>query len=254
MTTMSDANVAVDAPTGDRRQTSGIGPSAVPMAAMATWGAGLILLALGAGAITLESSTFASRFVGVFAFAVGATGLGAGAFALRRASLPSPRAWIAGCLVAIATASALLALDGANTGLWAVVGLIVLAMIVGLIAAGALRSAASDAHGASRASAAARCRRRLAARGRQACSSAPSSWRRSRHRRSARPRRVSSPPTTARCPEWKCPACRGCTTDQSEPHPRGSVVAVVGPGFRQRATPGARPPEYESPSTQPRCG
>ena len=153
MTTMSDANVAVDAPTGDRRQTSGIGPSAVPMAAMATWGAGLILLALGAGAITLESSTFASRFVGVFAFAVGAAGLGAGAFALRRASLPSPRAWIAGCLVAIATASALLALDGANTGLWAVVGLIVLAMIVGLIAAGALRSAAREAHGASRASA-----------------------------------------------------------------------------------------------------
>ena len=95
--------------------------AAVPSwAAIAAWGAGLIQLALGAGATTGVEGDAAFRVAGVLLIALGATTLGWGAAMLARGRIVVPRLGVAGSLAGILVAVVTMALDPTRVSVFAV--------------------------------------------------------------------------------------------------------------------------------------
>lgn len=117
--------------------------SAAPSwAAVAAWGAGLIELALGAGALTTDG---AARGAGFVLVGLGAGGLVWGAVTLARGRIVVPRAGVAGALVALGAAVAALWLDPARTSIVAVAAASTLLVVVALACAVRLRRGGMDA-------------------------------------------------------------------------------------------------------------
>lgn len=100
--------------------------------AVAAWGAGLIELALGAGALTSGDSPWGLGFILI---ALGAAGLVWGAATLARGHLLAPRAGVAGALASLTAVVATLALDPARTSVVTVGAASVLLIAVALACA-----------------------------------------------------------------------------------------------------------------------
>lgn len=103
--------------------------------AVSAWGAGLILAALGAGAIVGESSPLPARAAGSLLFATAIATLAWGTATLLRGRILVPRAALAGVVVGMLAQTALLVLSPAHTSVWAVgAGTAVLLVIAGYAA------------------------------------------------------------------------------------------------------------------------
>ncbi|WP_139230938.1 hypothetical protein [Microbacterium sp. cf046] len=109
--------------------------------ALAAWGAGLVQLALGAGAITGDGGP-AIRMAGILLLVVGAAAIGWGAVALARGRIVVPRAGVAGSLAVILISVAAMALDPTRVSVFAVAASLVLSIATALGCALALRAAA----------------------------------------------------------------------------------------------------------------
>ena len=88
--------------------------------AIAAWGAGLIQLALGAGAITGVGGGLAIRVAGIFLIVIGAVAIGWGAATLARGRIVVPRLAVGGSLAGILTTTAAMALDPTRVSVFAV--------------------------------------------------------------------------------------------------------------------------------------
>lgn len=117
--------------------------TATAVGALTAWGAALVQIALGAGALT---SGGAARGAGLTLVALGAGGLAWGAVSLARARTVAPRTGVAGALAGIAAATTLLWVDPARTSPAAVAAASVL-LVVAALACGARlrRRAVTDA-------------------------------------------------------------------------------------------------------------
>jgi len=111
-------------------------------AAVAAWGAGLIEVALGAGAM---AGGDADRGAGAVLVALGAASLAGGAATLARGRIVVPRAGVVATLVGIVAAVVALALDPARTSVLAVGTLVVLLVAVALACAHRIRTRADAA-------------------------------------------------------------------------------------------------------------
>lgn len=107
-------------------------------AAPVAWGAGLVAIALGAGAIVSPTSIPAAVVGGALVVA-GAAALAWGAGCLLLARTLAPRAAIAGSLAGIALLCALLLLAPARTSVLAVAAGVVLLVVTALVGAAASR-------------------------------------------------------------------------------------------------------------------
>lgn len=105
-------------------------------AAVAAWGAGLIELALGAGALTNGG---AARGAGAVLVALGAAALVWGAATLVRGRIIVPRTGVAASLAGLAAAVAALAADPVRTSLAAIGALAVLLLATALACASRVR-------------------------------------------------------------------------------------------------------------------
>lgn len=111
-------------------------------AAVAAWGAGLIEVALGAGAVMQDD---AARGAGVVLIALGAGSLVWGAWTLARGRIVVPRAGVAGALAGTVAAVAALMADPARTSVMAVAALTALLISAAIACAGRLRRRGADA-------------------------------------------------------------------------------------------------------------
>lgn len=111
--------------------------SVVAWAAVAAWGAGLIGLAIGAGALPQGG---AARGAGIALLALGAGGLVWGAATLARGRIVVPRAGVAGALAGIAAATVAVAVDPVRTSVLAAAAATALLVTVALSCAGVLRA------------------------------------------------------------------------------------------------------------------
>lgn len=111
-------------------------------AAVAAWGAGLIELALGAGALTQDD---AARGAGIALVALGAGALVWGAVTLARGRIVVPRAGVAGALAGIGAAVAALISDPARTSVLAVAALTLLLISAAIACATRLRRRSASA-------------------------------------------------------------------------------------------------------------
>ena len=145
---MHKPQVTVEAP-----QTSGVigrrgdaSQSAWP--AVAAWGAALIQLALGAGAIpapdgsgAVEASAAGAWAVGLPLIALGVGGLGWGGLTLARGRVVAPRAAVAGVLAGLVVGAAALGVDPVHTSV-AALGAVAVLLVAGALGCGrALRAA-----------------------------------------------------------------------------------------------------------------
>lgn len=105
--------------------------------AVTAWGAGLIQIALGAGAVTGGSAASAAGFA---LMAIGAAGISGGAATLARGRIVVPRASVVGALLGIVSAFAAVALDPARISVIAAAAASVLWVVVALGSATALRT------------------------------------------------------------------------------------------------------------------
>ncbi len=118
--------------------------------AVAAWGAALILLALGAGAITAADGSgpadasaagaAGSWAVGLPLITLGAAGLAWGALTLARGRVVAPRAAVAGALAGLVAGGAALGVDPVRTSVAAFGAVTVLLVAVALGCGRALRS------------------------------------------------------------------------------------------------------------------
>ena len=121
-----------------RRRTPAIAWT-VTVPAIAAWGAGLIQLALAAGAITADDSSLASRAIGVALLPLGAAAMVWGAVVLARGILPLPRVTIAASIGAILAIAGALIVDAAHTSAFAAAAAVALIIVVAASNARALR-------------------------------------------------------------------------------------------------------------------
>lgn len=98
--------------------------------AVAAWGAGLLEIALGAGAVTGSEGGLAVRGIGVLLVALGAAALGWGAATLARGRVVVPRAGVVGTVVGIAVSAAALLVDPGRVSVIAVAAASVLLLAV----------------------------------------------------------------------------------------------------------------------------
>ena len=108
----------------------------------AAWGAGLVQLALGAGAIVSGDSSAAARAVGVLVALLGAATFIWGCAGLATSRLVAPRAALTGVLVGVLALVALLILAPARASVFAVAIGTVLLIAVGAFSAAAVRRGA----------------------------------------------------------------------------------------------------------------
>jgi hypothetical protein len=100
--------------------------------AVAAWGAALLQLALGAGALIGAGGGIELGALGVVLVILGAGGLVWGAAALTRGRIVVPRVGVAGALGGIAAVTAALALDPVRTSVVAVAAVSVLLIAAGI--------------------------------------------------------------------------------------------------------------------------
>lgn len=100
--------------------------------AVAAWGAALLQLALGAGALIEGGGGVALGATGVILVILGAGGLVWGAAALTRGRIVVPRVGVAGALGGIAAATVVLALDPVRISVVAVAAVSVLLIAAGI--------------------------------------------------------------------------------------------------------------------------
>jgi len=133
---ITTAEATADAPTrtvSARPALRGTAPSWAPVAA---WGAGLVELALGAGALTQGG---AARGAGIALVVLGAGGLVWGAATLVRGRIVVPRSGVAGTLAGIVAGAAVLAAQPVRTSVLAIAAAGVLLLVVALACAAELR-------------------------------------------------------------------------------------------------------------------
>jgi hypothetical protein len=128
--------------TSDRTTGTPLGGIAVSWAAVAAWGAGLIELAIGAGAVPQGG---AARGAGVVLLALGAAGLVWGAVTLARGRIVVPRTGVAAALAGIAAATVAVASDPVRTSVLAVAAAAALLVTIALACASVLRRRARKA-------------------------------------------------------------------------------------------------------------
>lgn len=137
---MSSASTTAEGVSGGRARTAGaalgLRGAVISWAAVAGWGAGLIELALGAGALT---GGRAVRGAGTALVALGAAGLAWGAATLVRGRIVAPRTGIVGTLAGIAAGIAALAADPARMSVLAIAAGSALLVGAGLACATRLR-------------------------------------------------------------------------------------------------------------------
>ncbi|WP_157681764.1 hypothetical protein [Microbacterium pygmaeum] len=122
-------------------QSSTSGASSPSWHAPAAWGAGLMQIALGAGAVIADSSGAVSRATGSLLIAMGLAALVWGGVSLARARLVLPRIVVGVALAGIVILAAALALDPVRISVFAVAAASVLLIAVALAAVAALRRA-----------------------------------------------------------------------------------------------------------------
>lgn len=108
---------------------------------LAAWGAGLLQLGLGAGAIT-KGADVAARGVGVLLVTVGAAALIWGAVALTKGRLVAPRGAMIIGLAGIAATTTVLLVNPVQMSAYPVVVALALSLVVGVTAAVAVRRSA----------------------------------------------------------------------------------------------------------------
>ncbi|MET0673689.1 MAG: hypothetical protein ABWY37_09375 [Microbacterium pygmaeum] len=135
MTTNSAARVA--------EQSSTSGASSPSWHAPAAWGAGLMQIALGAGAVIADSSGAVSRATGFLLIALGLAALVWGGVSLARARLILPRIVAGVALAGIVILAAALSLDPVRISVFAVAAASALLVAVALAAVSTLRRAST---------------------------------------------------------------------------------------------------------------
>ena len=135
-----------DASPQTRRTPAALRGAAPSWAAVAAWGAGLVQLALGAGAVTQEG---AARGAGIALVVLGASALAWGAVTLARGRIVVPRAGVAVSLAGVAAAVAALAADPVRVSVAAVAAASILLLTIALACATRLRSRGGSAADAS---------------------------------------------------------------------------------------------------------
>jgi hypothetical protein len=125
------------APVVERSEPSGA--SSPSWHAPAAWGAGLIEIALGAGAIIADSGGAATRAVGFVLLTFGVAALVWGALSLHRGHLVAPNLVVAGALAGVLLSAVALALDPVRISVFAVAAASALLVLVALAAAAGLR-------------------------------------------------------------------------------------------------------------------
>jgi hypothetical protein len=133
---LAAAEAAQGSPSRASWAASAVRGAAPAWAAVAAWGAGLIELALGAGALTQGG---AARGAGIVLVVLGAGGLAWGAATLVRGRIVVPRTSVAGALAGIATATLALAAEPVRTSIAAVAAASVLLLTVALASGTRLR-------------------------------------------------------------------------------------------------------------------
>lgn len=135
---MTTAAIAPDAGarTSDRSSGRRVGGIAVSWAAVAAWGAGLIELAVGAGALPQDG---AARGAGAVLLALGAGGLVWGAVTLARGRIVVPRTGVAAALAGIAAGTIAVVADPVRTSVLAVAAAVALLVTIALACAAVLR-------------------------------------------------------------------------------------------------------------------
>jgi hypothetical protein len=108
---------------------------------VSAWGAGLIVAALGAGAIVRNGSEAASVGLGAGAVLLGLAALVWGGAVLATGRTLVPRAALGGSLAALVLTAALVFVDPAHTSIMGAAAASVLLVVVGATAAGHLRRA-----------------------------------------------------------------------------------------------------------------
>ncbi|WP_413354456.1 hypothetical protein [Microbacterium sp. 1P06AB] len=108
---------------------------------LAAWGAGLLQLGLGAGAIT-KGADVAARGVGVLLVTVGASALIWGAVALTKGRLVAPRGAMIIGLAGIAATTTVLLVNPVQMSAYPVAVALALSLVVGVTAAVAVRRSA----------------------------------------------------------------------------------------------------------------
>lgn len=132
-----DHGVAIAAPSAAASGRGSRDASAAAWPAVAAWGAGLVHLALGAGAVTARGG---AQFAGLPLIALGAAFLVWGAVVLARGRLVAPRTTVAGVLAGLAAGALALAADPVRTSVAAVAAASVLLIAVGFGCGRALRA------------------------------------------------------------------------------------------------------------------
>lgn len=99
---------------------------------LAAWGAGLILLALGAGALTGAQPRGLSLISGASLVVLGASALAWGALSLARGRVVTPRAALAGVLTGMVAAAVAIASDPERVSIIATSAALALLVIVGI--------------------------------------------------------------------------------------------------------------------------
>jgi hypothetical protein len=130
------AEMAPGASSRTPRAPLALSGAATSWAAVAAWGAGLIELALGAGASMRDGD---DRGAGIILIALGAGTLVWGAVTLARGRIVVPRAGVAGALGGIVAAVAALVADPARTSVLAVAALAALLISAAIACATRLR-------------------------------------------------------------------------------------------------------------------
>jgi hypothetical protein len=123
--------------TSDRTPGTRLRGTAVAWAAVAAWGAALIELALGAGALPQDG---AARGAGIALLVLGAGGLAWGAATLARGRIVVPRAGVAGALSGIAALVVAFTSDPVRTSVLATAAAITLLVTIALACASVLRA------------------------------------------------------------------------------------------------------------------
>jgi hypothetical protein len=111
---------------------------------VSAWGAGLIVAALGAGAVVRADSGAAARGLGIGMVVLGLAGLAWGAAALSTGRFVLPRVTLAGVLLALVATTGLMFLAPAHTSIIGVAAASVLLVVVGATAATHLRRLRRD--------------------------------------------------------------------------------------------------------------
>ncbi|MDQ1085125.1 MULTISPECIES: hypothetical protein [Microbacterium] len=106
---------------------------------VSAWGAGLIVAALGAGAIVRPGSEATAIGLGTGMVVLGLALLAWGGAVLSKGRLLAPRATLAGTLATLVATAALVVVDPAHTSILGAAAASVLLVVVGATAAGHLR-------------------------------------------------------------------------------------------------------------------